>query len=136
MARTNVAGEEVFRRLARGEGRFRVRFPSHRRHIEADISRQVLALIDGRRVLRIYPTSTGAPATPTILGTYRVYMKSYGTNAKGMVHSSYFIRGYAIHGYASVPIYNASHGCLRVPIPEADYIFDWVRLGTIVDTYR
>jgi lipoprotein-anchoring transpeptidase ErfK/SrfK len=63
-------------------------------------------------------------------------MKSYGTNAKGMVHSSYFIRGYAIHGYASVPIYNASHGCLRVPIPEADYIFDWVRLGTIVDTYR
>jgi peptidoglycan hydrolase-like protein with peptidoglycan-binding domain len=136
MARTNVAGEEVFRRLARGEGRFRVRFPSHGRHIEADISRQVLALIDGRRVLRIYPTSTGAPATPTILGTYRVYMKSYGTNAKGMVHSSYFIRGYAIHGYASVPIYNASHGCLRVPIPEADYIFDWVRLGTIVDTYR
>lgn len=136
MARTNVASEEVFRRLARGEGRFRVRFPSHGRHVEADISRQVLALIDGRRVLRIYPTSTGAAATPTILGTYRVYMKTYGTNAKGMVHSSYFIRGYAIHGYASVPIYNASHGCLRVPIPEADYIFNWVRLGTVVDTYR
>jgi len=136
MARTSDAGEEVFRRLARGEGRFRVRFPSHGRHVEADISRQVLALVDGRRVLRIYPTSTGAPATPTVLGTYRVYMKTYGTNAKGMVHSSYFIRGYAIHGYASVPVYNASHGCLRVPIPEADYIFDWIRIGTIVDTYR
>lgn len=135
MSRTNVAGEEVFRRLARGEGRFRVRFPGHGRHIEADISRQVLALIDGRRVLRIYPTSTGAPGTPTILGSFRVYMKTYGTNAKGMVHSSYFIRGYAIHGYASVPVYNASHGCLRVPIPEADYIFNWVRIGTPVDTY-
>ncbi len=136
MARTNVASEEVFRRLARGQGRFRVRFPSHGRHIEADISRQVLALIEGGRAVRIYPTSTGAPATPTILGSFRVYMKDYGTNAKGMVHSSYFIRGYAIHGYRDVPIYNASHGCLRVPIPEADSIFNWVRYGTIVDTYR
>jgi hypothetical protein len=136
MARTNVASEDVFRRLARGQGRFRVRFPRHGRHIEADISRQVLALIDHGKAVRIYPTSTGAPATPTILGTFRVYMKDYGTNAKGMVHSSYFIRGYAIHGYRDVPIYNASHGCLRVPIPEADSIFNWVRYGTIVDTYR
>jgi hypothetical protein len=136
MPRTNVASEEVFARLARGEGRFRVRFPQHGRHIEAHISRQVMALIDGGRVLRIYPISSGAPATPTILGTFRVYRKDYGTNAKGMVHSSYFIRGYAIHGFASVPTYNASHGCLRVPIPEAASIFDWVRYGTIVDTYR
>ncbi len=136
MARTNVADSEVFRRLARGQGRFRVRFPSHGRHIEADISRQVLALINGRRVERIYPTSTGAPATPTILGTFHVYMKDHGTNAKGMVHSSYFIRGYAIHGYRDVPVYNASHGCLRIPVPDAQSVFDWVRYGTIVDTYR
>ena len=52
-----------------------------------------------------------------------------------MVHSSYFIRGYAIHGYASVPPYPASHGCLRVPVPDAASIFAWVRHGTIVDTY-
>lgn len=135
MARTTVAGEEVFRRLARGEGRFRVRFPGHGRHVEANIGRQVLALIEGGRAVRIYPTSTGAPGTPTILGTFRVYLKSYGTNASGMVHSSYFIRGYAIHGYASVPPYPASHGCLRVPIPDAAAIFAWIRYGTIVDTY-
>ena len=36
-----------------------------------------------------------------------------------MVDSNYFIRGYAIHGYAEVPTYAASHGCLRVPIPDA-----------------
>jgi peptidoglycan hydrolase-like protein with peptidoglycan-binding domain len=28
-------------------------------------------------------------------------------------------RGYAIHGYVDVPPFNASHGCLRVPIPDA-----------------
>ena len=79
--------------------------------------------------------STGAPATPTIRGTYRVYRKDPGTNAKGMVKSSYFIRGYAIHGFASVPNYNASHGCVRVPVPNASSIFRWVRMGTRIDTY-
>ena len=59
-------------------------------------------------------------------------MKTPGTNAKGMVDSSYFIRGYAIHGYASVPPYNASHGCLRVPLANARAIYDWLRIGDVV----
>ena len=46
-----------------------------------------------------------------------------------MVHSSYFIGGYAIHGYVDVPPYAASHGCLRVPIPSAWSIYAWVRMG-------
>ena len=46
-----------------------------------------------------------------------------------MVYSNYFIRGYAIHGYVDVPTYNASHGCLRVPIPNAVSIYNWIRLG-------
>ncbi len=137
MARNERADREVFRRLAAGQGRFRVRYPSHGRHVEANISKQVLALIgEGGKVERIYPTSTGAPATPTILGSFRVYRKDFGTNSLGMVHSSYFIRGYAIHGYHSVPAFNASHGCLRVPVPDALSIWRWVRHGTRVDTYR
>jgi lipoprotein-anchoring transpeptidase ErfK/SrfK len=52
-----------------------------------------------------------------------------------MVDSNYFIRGYAIHGYVSVPPYNASHGCLRVPIPDAPAIYAWVHMGTPVDVY-
>ena len=54
---------------------------------------------------------------------------------KGMVHSNYFIRGYAIHGYASVPNYPASHGCLRVPIPNAAQIYDWVDIGDQIFLY-
>ena len=80
-------------------------------------------------------TSSGAPATPTIRGSFRVYRKDPGTNAKGMIHSSYFIRGYAIHGFVSVPVYPASHGCLRVPPAEALSIYNWVRIGTPVDVY-
>jgi hypothetical protein len=136
LARTSTADRAVMRRMANGGGHFRIRYPSHGKHVEADLSRQVLALIVGGRVERIYHTSTGAPATPTILGSYRVYRKDLGTNAKGMVHSSYFIRGYAVHGYPSVPVYPASHGCLRVPLADALSIYNWLRYGDRVDVYR
>jgi len=136
MARTMDASAEVFRRLAHGAGRFPVRFPRHGKHVEANLSLQVLVLIHGRRVQRIYPMSSGKPSTPTVLGSFRFYSKTPGTNAKGMVYSSYFIRGYAVHGYASVPPYGASHGCLRVPIPDAIPIYQWIGLGDRIDVYR
>jgi lipoprotein-anchoring transpeptidase ErfK/SrfK len=137
MARTSTADRAFFRALAAGRGRFHVKYPRHGRHVEGDIRHQVLVLVgSGGKVERIYPMSSGTGGTPTILGTFRVYRKDPGTNAKGMVASSYFIRGYAIHGYATVPTYNASHGCMRVPIPDAYPIFNWIRMGTIVDTYQ
>ena len=90
------------------------------RHVEADLTRQVLAEIEpGGRVRTIYTMSSGKPSTPTVIGRFRVYQKTPGVNSEGMVDSNYFIRGYAIHGYAEVPTYAASHGCLRVPIPDA-----------------
>lgn len=135
MARTSEASHPMLRRLVGGGGTFEVRHPKQGHHVEADLTHQVLALIDGDEVERIYPISSGAPATPTILGSYRVYLKGPGTNAIGMVHSSFFIRGYAIHGYASVPTYPASHGCLRVPIPDAWSIYEWIDMGDWVSTY-
>jgi lipoprotein-anchoring transpeptidase ErfK/SrfK len=129
------ADRRVIEKAVAGKGAFKVRHPGAGRHVEADLSRQVLALIDGRKVVATYHTSSGAPATPTVIGTFRVYLKTPGTNAKGMVHSSYFIRGYAIHGYVDVPAFNASHGCLRVPIPDASRIFNWLRLGDRVIVY-
>jgi lipoprotein-anchoring transpeptidase ErfK/SrfK len=132
MARTAIASEQVYSGLLKGRGTFKVRHPNDGHHVEARIGRQVLALIDKGKVVRIYHTSSGAPATPTVRGRFHVYSKTPGTNAKGMVNSSYFIRGYAIHGYASVPSYNASHGCLRVPVMNARTIYDWVRIGDVV----
>ena len=135
MARTEIASSDVLRRLARGGGVFRVRFPEHGKHVEADLSRQVIALIRDGRPERIYPVSSGKPSTPTIRGHFRVYLKAPGTNAKGMYMSSYFIRGYAIHGYPSVPVFPASHGCLRVPMQDAVPIYNWLSRGDIVDVY-
>jgi hypothetical protein len=126
----------MFRSLARGAGAFHVRYRRDGRHVEADLRKQVLAEIEpGGRVRRIYTMSSGKPSTPTVVGRFRVYVKTPGENSKGMVDSNYFIRGYAIHGYAEVPTYAASHGCLRVPIPDAASIYAWVQVGTPVDVY-
>jgi peptidoglycan hydrolase-like protein with peptidoglycan-binding domain len=137
MNRVGEAGAEVFRKLAHGEGGFPVRYPHDGRHVEANLTKQVLAEIEpGGRVHAIYTMSSGKPSTPTVIGHFYVYSKTPGINSEGMVDSNYFIRGYAIHGYAEVPTYAASHGCLRVPIPDAAAIYAWVREGTPVDVYN
>jgi lipoprotein-anchoring transpeptidase ErfK/SrfK len=135
MARTFRASTSLMRALARGAGTFRIRHPEHGRHIEADLSRQVIALVAGGRIARIYPVSSGKPSTPTVRGSFRVYSKTPGTNAKGMFFSAYFTGGYATHGYPSVPVFAASHGCLRVPIADAISLYNWITLGTPVDVY-
>jgi peptidoglycan hydrolase-like protein with peptidoglycan-binding domain len=131
---TNV---QVFKLLQRGAGSFHVHDRGDGRHVEADLTRQVLAEIEPHgRVQAIYTISSGKPSTPTVVGRFRVYEKTPGVNSHGMVDSNYFIGGYAIHGYAEVPPYAASHGCLRVPIPNAASIFSWVQTGTAVDVYN
>src|SRR5438093_10013443 len=135
LPRTSIADRTVFRRLANGGGQFRIRYPSHGKHVEADLSRQVIALIDHGKVQRIYPTSSGKPSTPTVLGHFRFYSKTPGFNSHQMYFSNYFIGGYAIHGYYDVPVYNASHGCLRIPDPDALTVYRWVRIGDRIDVY-
>jgi lipoprotein-anchoring transpeptidase ErfK/SrfK len=136
MARRYDADRAVIEKVLAGRGAFKPKHPDAGRHVEGDIGRQVLALVNARgKVVDTYHTSPGAPATPTIIGSFRVYRKDPGTNALGMYKSSYFIRGYAIHGYVDVPAFNASHGCLRVPMDDATRIYNWVRMGDRVITY-
>jgi peptidoglycan hydrolase-like protein with peptidoglycan-binding domain len=136
LGRDGYASKQVFAMLARGQGAFKLRYPKSGKHVEFDWSRQVLVLANGAKPYRTYHTSSGTPATPTVFGTYQFYLQTPGTNAKGMVYSSYFIRGYAIHGYASVPTFPASHGCLRVPIPNAIQIFNWIDIGDTIHSYQ
>ena len=135
MPRRYDADRAVIEKAIALKGAFKVRHPDAGRHVEADLSKQVLALIDKGKVVETYHTSSGTAATPTVIGSFRVYLKTPGTNAKGMVHSSYFIRGYAIHGYVDVPAFNASHGCLRIPIADAWRVFAWLRMGDRVIVY-
>jgi hypothetical protein len=83
-------------------------------HIEVDKTRQVLFEVRGGKVVSVSHVSTGATGN-TPVGRWRVYAKGSGFNALGMYDSLFFLRGFAIHGYHSVPSYPASHGCVRTP---------------------
>jgi L,D-transpeptidase catalytic domain len=121
--------------LLNGWGEFKIRFPNHGRHAEGYIGKQLLALIDGSHVQYIFPISSGKPSTPTILGDFRIYRRTPGYLPDGMYYSSFFIGGYAIHGYNPAPDYPASHGCMRLPIQDAIFVYNWLDFNEWVDTY-
>jgi lipoprotein-anchoring transpeptidase ErfK/SrfK len=107
-------------------------------HVEIDISRQVTLYVRGGEVIGIWPTSTGAPGNDTPRGAFRVYRKDAGWECGDLgclFKPSYFIGGYAIHGYPSVPTYPASHGCSRVPMSMTDWVYDSLPVGFEVLTY-
>ena len=135
MARTTNATPGIFRKLAAGKGGFKLKWPEGGKHVEADLSRQVMVLAKRGKAQHIFHISSGAPATPTVRGKFATYRKDFGRNSVGMVHSVYFIRGYATHGYPSVPTYPASHGCLRNPIPNSLFIYKWIDLGDVFYVY-
>jgi L,D-transpeptidase catalytic domain len=136
MKRTFNASPGIFKKLAGGHGSFHLKYPGAGKHVEVDISKQVMVLANHGKPQYTYHVSTGAPATPTIRGHYHFYMRQPGFNAEGMYYSVYWHGGYAIHGYHSVPPYPASHGCVRNPIPESKFIYNWVRLGMSIYTYN
>jgi lipoprotein-anchoring transpeptidase ErfK/SrfK len=136
MRRTGYASKAVYRKAFLGRGRFKLKYPRAGKHVEFDWSRQVLVLADRGKAFRVYHASSGKPSTPTVFGTFRFYSKTPGTNSEGMVDSNYFIRGYAVHGYPQVPAYAASHGCIRIPIPNAAAVYGWIALGDPIFVYR
>ena len=80
--------------------------------------------------------STGAPATPTPEGAFRVDRKIAGYSPHRLYYPSYFDGNRAIHGWPDVPPFNASHGCVRVPSWTARWIFHLAKLGTKVLIYH
>lgn len=136
MARTSQANPSIFKTLAGGEGGFKLKHPGAGKHVEVDLSRQVMVLANKGKAQAIFPISSGAAATPTIKGHFKFYRKEPGYNNLRMYYSVYFIRGYATHGFDPDPIYPASHGCLRNPIPDAKFIYNWIDLGDSIYVYN
>jgi lipoprotein-anchoring transpeptidase ErfK/SrfK len=52
-----------------------------------------------------------------------------------MYYSLFWLRGFAIHGYPSVPPWPASHGCVRIPMWQAPRLFSRWDVGTTVYVY-
>jgi hypothetical protein len=117
-------------------------------HVEVDLDRQVLMLVNEKGAVKVLPVSTGNNKTfmdegqesiaYTPRGRFLVYYKESGwkSGSLGRTYYANFISGgVAIHGSRSVPERPASHGCIRVPMFAAREVSRFLQLGTIVLVY-
>ena len=126
--------------------------PRHARyaHVEIDLERQVLFLVDETQtVMRILPVSTGngqlymdhgqvhRARTPT--GTFNVLRKINGWRLSSLgllYYPSYILNGIAVHGSISIPTHPASHGCIRIPMFAAKELSALMPVGMEVVIYQ
>ena len=117
-------------------------------HVEVDVERQVLLIVNDEGSVKVLPVSTGTDKefvyegqtsiAYTPRGRFVVYEKGVGweNNVPGsMYYPNYISGGIAIHGSYSVPIQPASHGCIRIPMFAAREVSKLLKLGTIVLVY-
>jgi N-acetylmuramoyl-L-alanine amidase len=118
------------------------------KHVEVDVDRQVLMLVDDEGSVRVLPVSTGSDKpfmeqgqmsiAYTPRGRFVVYDKTFGWengDPGSVYYANYITGGVAIHGYLSVPTQPASHGCIRIPMFAAREVSKLLQLGTIVLVY-
>lgn len=105
--------------------------------IIVDVERKQLFLMQGTQVLRRYPIATGAPDWPTPLGVFRINrrfsgeMGGFGTCFLGL---DVPWGNYGIHGTNKPESIGsgASHGCIRLYVPDAEELYALVPNGTRV----
>jgi hypothetical protein len=134
-ARVGYVTSDTWKALARAS-RPQPRFTKPGFHIEVNQSKQVLYVVKGGKVRSILHVSTGAPSTPTYDGTYQFWGKIAGYSPGRLYYPSYFHGARAIHGWPEVPPYNASHGCVRVPMWAAQWIYGKADVGDTIRIYH
>jgi lipoprotein-anchoring transpeptidase ErfK/SrfK len=115
-----------------------------------------LVLYHGAKPVRTFPVATGQAIYPTPAGTFHIVVKqrdpwwyppTYDSWAKGLQPvppgpnnplgtrwMGLSVPGVGIHGTdepASIG-YSRSHGCIRMQVPDAEWLFDRVQVGTTV----
>jgi len=111
------------------------------RWIEINLTKQRLYAYQGSRLVNSFVVSTGTWVTPTVTGTYQIYVKHRYAHMAGpgyylpnVPFTMYFYKGYGIHGTYwhnnfGTPM---SHGCVNMRTSEAGWIFSWASVGTSV----
>jgi hypothetical protein len=135
MARLAAVGPATWRALA-DPLVSRARYDWKGFHFEVDQTRQVLLAVRGGEVTAILHVSTGKASTPTRDGVFRVVRKIAGYSPNRLYYPSYFDGNRALHGWTEVPTYAASHGCVRIPYWNAQWVYGLAAYGTRIAVYH
>ena len=147
---TTVKAEWKERTIANGAEKLPYQAAPGEKWVDLNLSNKTVTAYEGATVVH-GPVSIvdGAAETPTVTGTYKVYLQyesqtMRGENADGSPYVtedvpwvSYFYSGYAFHGagWRSSFGYSGSHGCVNMPVPEAQWIYNWVDTNTVVQSH-
>ena len=118
-------------------------------HVEIDLSRQVLFIVDTTdTITHILPVCTGNEKTyvdhgeihraHTPRGRFRVLRKLSGWRLSSLgllYYPNYIYSGIAIHGSLAMAVYPASHGCIRIPMFASKELSELTPVGTEVIVY-
>jgi lipoprotein-anchoring transpeptidase ErfK/SrfK len=114
------------------------------RWIDVNLSQQMVYAYEGDVIVNSFLTSTGTWQYPTVTGSYKIYVKYASTTMAGPGYylpnvpwTMYFYKGYGIHGTYwhnnfGVPM---SHGCVNLSIPDAQWLYNWASVGTVVNVH-
>ena len=114
------------------------------RWIDVDLSAQRVTAYVGNTPVRSTLVSTGLPRTPTLTGRFRIYVKYRSTRMSGpgynlpnVPYVMYYDRGYGLHGTYWHSNFGRpmSHGCINLPTSEAQWLFSWASVGTLVNIH-
>ena len=112
--------------------------------IDVNLSSQTLTAYADQTPAFQTRVSTGTAATPTLVGTYNIYVKYVSAPMSGpgyylpdVPYIMYFYRSYSLHGTYwhnnfGTPM---SHGCVNLSTPDAEWLFNWADMGTTVVTH-
>ena len=147
---TAVKAEWKERTIAAGAENLPYQAAPGEKWVDLNLSSKTVTAYEGATVVH-GPVSIvdGAAETPTVTGTYKVYLQyesqtMRGENADGSPYVaedvpwvSYFYSGYAFHGagWRSSFGYSGSHGCVNMPVSEAQWIYNWVDTNTVVQSH-
>ena len=111
------------------------------RWIEIILSSQRTIAWQGNRRVRTMVVSTGISRYPTPRGRFRIYakypsvtMSGPGYYLRGVPHTMFFYRGYALHGTYWHSNFGRpmSHGCVNLTRADAAWLYFWAPVRTLV----
>jgi lipoprotein-anchoring transpeptidase ErfK/SrfK len=114
------------------------------RWIDVNLSQQMLYAYEDNTIVNSFPVSTGVAAHPTVTGQYYIYVKYTSTLMTGpgyylpnVPYTMYFYEGYGIHGtyWHNNFGHPMSHGCINMYTPDAEWMFNWASIGTLVNIH-
>lgn len=122
-----------------------VKVEEDERWIDVDLSNQTVHAYEGKELLRSFLVSTGKARTPTVTGQYRIYVKFTATDMRGpgyhlrdVPYTMYFHKGYGLHGTYwhnnfGTPM---SNGCVNLRTEDAEWLFNFASVGTMVNVHH